>query len=288
MRVRDCLGIEPGALGDGRWDLRPITVALIQTLARQDLTTIAPYFECVVIDEVHHAPARTWAAILNQLPAQFKYGFTATAWRKDGLQCLMWRTIGNITAAISATDVRDAGRIVSPIIETIQTDFYFHLEDATQWTRMITDLVQDSERNALIVNEVRDRLQPQTRALILSDRIEHVLMLAALLADLNPVVLTGTLTKAARETAMQAVRDGARLTIATSSLLGEGVDVPGWDLLFLATPMAGGPRTLQAIGRVTRAAPGKDRAVVVDFVDRDVPALAHAYGQRARLYAQSA
>jgi superfamily II DNA or RNA helicase len=77
---------------------------------------------------------------------------------------------------------------------------------------------------------------------------------------------------------------GARLTIATSNLLGEGADVPGWDLLFLATPMADGPRTLQAIERVSRAAPGRDRAVVVDFVDADVPALANAYDQRARLY----
>jgi superfamily II DNA or RNA helicase len=288
MRVRDWLGIEPGAVGAGTWDLRPITVAMIQTLARRDLTPIANSFGCVLVDEVHHAPARTWAGILNQLPARYRYGFTATAWRKDGLQCLMWRTIGNITATISASEVRHAGRIVAPIIETVETDFFFDLEDAIQWPQMITDLVQDSERNALIVKEVRKRLRPQTRALILSDRIEHVLLLAALLEDLDPVVLTGTLTKSERDAAMQAVRGGAQLTIATSSLLGEGVDVPGWDLLFLATPMAGGPRTLQAIGRVSRAAPGKDWAVVVDFVDRAVPALANAYGQRARLYQRSA
>jgi superfamily II DNA or RNA helicase len=284
VRVRDWLGVEAGALGAGKWELRPITVAMIQTLARRDLRTIAAYFGCVLIDECHHAPAWTWAGILNQLPARYRYGFTATAWRKDGLHPLMFRTIGNITAKISVSEVRCAGKIVAPTIETVRTEFYFDLEDTTKWPRMITALVQDEARNALIVDEVRDRLQAQTRALILSDRVEHVTTLAALLEDLRPVILTGVLTKSERDAAMRAVRAGAQLTIATSSLLGEGVDVPGWDLLFLATPMAGGPRTLQAIGRVSRAAPGKDRAVVIDFVDVNVLALANAHDQRVRLY----
>jgi hypothetical protein len=221
-RVHQWLGFEAGTLGTGKWDLRPITVAMIQTLARRDLSTLAESFGCVLVDECHHAPARTWAAILNQLPARYKYGFTATAFRKDGLQCLMWRTIGNVTARISPSDVVRAGQIITPAIETVHTDFFFDLEDATDWTRMITALVHDDARNALIADELRDRLTPQTRALILSDRIEHVHLLAALLEDLDPVILTGEVTKPARDAAMTAVRQGARLTIATSSLLGEG------------------------------------------------------------------
>src|SRR5208337_586869 len=99
------------------------------------------------------------------------------------------------------------------------------------------------QRNDLIAREVRARLTANIHALILSDRIEHVHTLAGLLDDFAPVILTGDLTKPEREAAMAAVRRGAQLTIATTSLLGEGIDVPGWELLFLATPMAGGPRT---------------------------------------------
>jgi superfamily II DNA or RNA helicase len=66
--------------------------------------------------------------------------------------------------------------------------------------------------------------------------------------------------------------------------LGEGVDVPGWNLLFLASPIAGGPRTLQAAGRIARPAPGKDRAVLVDFLDEQVPMLKGAFWSRQRLY----
>ncbi len=90
--------------------------------------------------------------------------------------------------------------------------------------------------------------------------------------------------KAARASGMEKVRNGARLTIATTHLLGEGVDVPGWDLLFLVSPIAGGPRTLQAIGRVARPASGKASAKVVDFLDAKVPALVSAWHRRQQVY----
>ena len=57
-----------------------------------------------------------------------------------------------------------------------------------------------------------------------------------------------------------------------------------WDLLVMAKRMAGGPRPLQAVGRVTRSASGKERAVVVDLLNHQVPALVAAHLSRARLY----
>jgi superfamily II DNA or RNA helicase len=148
---------------------------------------------------------------------------------------------------------------------------------------MLTDLIADRSRNALIEREVRARLSG-SQALILTDRIEHANILARQLADLQPVLLTGDLSKSERAQNMLRVRHGAALTIATIHLLGEGVDVPGWDLLFLVSPIAGGPRTLQAVGRVARPAPGKSRATVIDFVDSRVPFLANAARSRQRLY----
>lgn len=283
-RVRSWLGIEPGMIAGGKAILRPVTVAMIQTLARRDLRTqgVADYFGAVLVDEAHHAPAMTWARILEQLPAKYKYGFTATAWRKDGLQFLMWRLIGSKSAKITQTEVQSAGKIVWPQIEAILTDYYFDLADSSEWGAMLSDLVVNRNRNRLIVQEVRSRLNG-SRALILTDRIEHANILAGALKDLQPVLLTGEVSRHEREQAMTRIRAGARLTVATTHLLGEGVDVPGWDLLFLVSPIAGGPRTLQAVGRVARPAPGKDRATVVDFVDGRVQALRAAAHSRLKL-----
>lgn len=134
------------------------------------------------------------------------------------------------------------------------------------------------------MREIRKRIAG-ARALILTDRIEHALILATDLADRNPVVLTGEKSRSEREQSMALIRQGASLTIATTHLLGEGVDVPGWDLLFLVTPLARGPRVLQAVGRAARPAPGKSKATVLDFVDEQIPALVNAARARARLYA---
>jgi len=286
-RAQSWLGIEPGVIGGGKERIRPVTVAMVQTLARRDLegSRLASYFGAVMVDECHHSPATTWAKILQQLPAKYKYGFTATAWRKDGLRFLMWRLIGNKNARVTRQVVEATGHIVWPDVEFVHTDYYYPIQDASQWTWMISDLVRDPERNRLIEQEVRRRVAVNTQALILTDRIEHANILSRMLEDLGPVLLTGELNKTDRAKAMLKVRAGARLTIATTSLLGEGVDVPAWNLLFLVCPIAGGPKTLQAMGRVARPAPGKKKALVVNFVDSEVEILKAAFRKRQELYA---
>lgn len=283
-RARTWLDIEPGIFGAGKKDLKPLTVGMIQTLAKRDLEEIGAYFGAVMIDECHHSPAVTWSRVLQELPAKYKYGFTATAWRKDKLEFLMWRIISDRHSKVLKSEVVEAGKIVLPEIQVETTPYYYQISDASDWGKMITDLIHNEIRNLLISCCVRQRLYRDTKALILTDRINHVNILCALMADLSPVLLTGELTKKDRTAAMEKVRAGAQLTIATTHLLGEGVDVPGWNLLFLASPIAGGPRTLQAAGRISRPAPGKSRAVLVDFLDERVSMLKAAFWSRQRLY----
>ncbi len=283
-RCRSWLGVEPGILGGGKWDVQPITIGMIQTLAKRDLREIADCFGAVLTDECHHVAAHTWAEGLSQFPARYKYGCTATAWRKDRLQSVIFKTLSPITASISQAEVTAAGNVIAPDVAVVNSAFSFEMASATEWGRMLSALVRDTNRNQLVANTVRHRLMPDTHAVVLTDRIEHVGLLAALLRDLDPVVLTGNMPQATRDAGMAAIRAGARVTIATAALLGEGVDVPGWDLLVMASPMAGGPRTLQAVGRVCRAAPGKQQALVVDVHDPHVPALVAAAAQRERLY----
>ena len=288
-RARTWLDIEPGIFGAGKKKIKPLTVAMIQTLAKRDLAEIADYFGAVMIDECHHSPAVTWARVLQELPAKYKYGFTATAWRKDKLEFLMWRLISDRHSKVPKSEVVEAGKMVLPEIQVVTTDYWHPIEHPIEWGQMLTDLTQDPERNDLIEQEVRRRFDGAKvwiipTALILTDRIQHANTLSARLSDFSPVLLTGELTKKDRAAAMEKVRAGAQLTIATTHLLGEGVDVPGWNLLFLASPIAGGPRTLQAAGRIARPAPGKDRAVLVDFLDEQVPMLKAAFWSRQRLY----
>lgn len=289
-RCKDWLGYTPGIIGGGKNKVEDITVGMIQTLSRYDINKDHPLynrFGCVILDEAHHGPANTYIDVFRRLPYRYKYGFTATAWRKDKMEEMLFRMIGPITAKVHHQDVADAGRIVWPEVRFIDTNYYYPIQDSSEWTAMITDLTTNEERNMFIAGYIRDYLHslPGSRGLILTDRIEHAKILADMAHLWDPVVLTGDLKKSAREEAMQKIRAGARLTIATVHLLGEGIDVPGWDLLFLVSPFSGGPRTLQAVGRIARPAPGKDKALLIDFVDRNIDILAGAARARRRLYA---
>lgn len=239
----------------------------------------------IVVSNCHHSPATSYSHVLRQLPARYKYGVTATAWRKDRMEFLLYRVIGPITARIEKSVVQAAGKIVWPMIEWVATNYYYPATDSSDWTKMITHLAADEDRNSLIVSKVQERIIGR-RALILTDRIEHANRLAEMLAEYEPILLTGDVSKADRSIRMERIRAGAQCTVATVHLMGEGIDVPGWDLLFLVSPISGGPRTLQALGRIARPSACKSGAVLVDFVDTRVKMLKGAAAARAKLYAK--
>jgi hypothetical protein len=291
-RCQDWLGFDPGIITGGKkHKIKEITIGMVQSLQRMNIDKnheLYNQFGCVIVDECHHSPALTWTELLRRLPCRYKYGFTATAWRKDKMDFLIWRMLGPITAKVPVQDVIDAGKIVWPEILSIPTEYYFEIEegDTSKWTAMISDLISNEERNWLIVRTIAHHLtrDPSVKALVLTDRIEHAKILTQMMKPYNPEMLMGELNTSQRAEAMLHIRAGARLTIATTHLLGEGVDVPCWDLLFLVTPIAGGPRTIQVVGRIARAAPGKDRALLVDFVDSKIPMLQAAAWSRYSLY----
>src|SRR5439155_3606517 len=65
--------------------------ASIQTFARVDLDALSPdVFEVVIVDEVHHAEARTYERLLAHLRPRLLLGLTATPERADGEDIRRW------------------------------------------------------------------------------------------------------------------------------------------------------------------------------------------------------
>ena len=59
----------------------------------------------------------------------------------------------------------------------------------------------------------------------------------------------------------------AQITIATASLIGEGIDIDSWSILIMASPISSEIKLLQCIGRIVRPKDGKEVAVVFDLKD---------------------
>ena len=154
------------------------------------------------------------------------------------------------------------------------------------FTGLVGDIVADPARNRLIVADVVQAVAAGRRCLVLSDRVGHVEQLAAMLdaAGVASAALHGQMGKRKRGEVVEGLAAGTlQAVVATISLISEGFDEPSLDALFLATPVSYSGRVVQALGRVSRTAPGKTDAIVVDYCD-DHAMLWASYRNRKGVY----
>ncbi len=272
---------EVGFVGDGECRVGArLTVALVQTLARGIPPALLDVGH-VVVDEAHHCPALQMAAVIARFDARYILGLTATPYRRDGLDAVIRFYLGPTVARIAAADLSD--RLILPRVIKRDTGMR---PQGDSFTEIVSELVADPARNALIVRDVVEAVGRGRRCLVLSDRVDHVETLTALLQAeaVRAAVLHGRLGKRTRGQVVEDLAAGALdVAVATGSLVGEGFDCPRLDALFLATPVSYSGRVVQYIGRVSRTAPGKVDALVFDYCD-DHRMLWSTYRNRAAVY----
>lgn len=279
------LGVRAGVVGAGQDEVRPLTVATVQTLMRRDLSGLRDQFGVVVLDEAHHCPAPSFTEVVGQFAARWRLGLTATPERKDGLHPLMHAALGPELVRMQPRELLALGSLSASRVTPVHTSFAGgRLDD---YAAMMTRLAGHAERNREIV-EVVASTRGQ-RALVLVERVEHCQALAEQLraAGLRAWGLSGAVAVAQRQEALAQLRgpDGGTL-VATASLVGEGFDCPALDTLYLAVPSANATRITQALGRVLRPHDDKIQARVYDFVDVATPGLARTWPARVRVYRQ--
>jgi hypothetical protein len=78
-RAQEHLGVEAGMIGEGEWEERNLTVAMLQTLHRREIGD--EWFRrwgFTALDEAHHARADTYQAVLRRVVSRYVVGVTAT------------------------------------------------------------------------------------------------------------------------------------------------------------------------------------------------------------------
>jgi superfamily II DNA or RNA helicase len=277
--IQQFLGIECGIIGAGKNTEGDITLAMLQTLARREeqLVQLSNDYGLVIIDECHHIPSQTFSQVINQLACQYRYGLTATPCRRDGLDQLISRHIGDIIVKVADEDVHAVGGVVPVVIKLMRTGQVYEVDS---WQEYITALTEDDVRNRFIVASAEKSSQT-TSTLVLTDRIQHAEALSKLVST-DHLLIHGQLPNKERQQKMAMITE-CKLTIGTSGLLGEGLDVSAWTVLMLSMPISSEVKLLQAIGRVMRSHDNKKSAYVADFVDRCGFSIA-SYRKRQAIY----
>ncbi len=287
-RIRTFLGLEPGLVGDGRFDPRPVTVAIVNT-ARRRLEQLTPHFGQLIVDECHRVPASLFTDVVSGFDAHFMLGLSATAFRReDGMTRLIYCYMGDRVHAVDSGVLAASGAVVRP--ELVQKETGFSRGYRGEYAKLIKALVADDQRNEQIADDIAKLVHGghQGTVLVVSDRVAHCETLRRKLyhRKVDAALLTGRVVPELRARIVREVQEGqVPVLISTVQLIGEGFDCPGLSTLVLATPIKFEGRLLQVVGRVMRPAEGK-KALVIDYVDVLVPVLRRSAAARAEVFSR--
>jgi len=263
---------------------------MLQSLVRNDeVNDIVCNYGQVIIDECHHISAFSFEKVMKQVKAQYVLGLTATPFRKDGHHPIIFMQCGPIRHRVRPKDFLNDQ--CEYIVQTRQTNFMMPISDNKRPLNDIyAAMVTNESRNQQIITDVLTAIKEGRTPLILTERTEHVDLLAEQLKDFvtNLIVLKGALSKRERTNAMEDLdttpENQQRVIIATGRYIGEGFDDPRLDTLFLTMPISWHGTLQQYIGRLHRHHPNKKEIKVYDYVDVQIPMLVRMYQKRFKKY----
>jgi hypothetical protein len=159
-----------------------------------------------------------------------------------------------------------------------------------EFQRVCDALMRADSRNRMICAEVLEALRADRSPVILTERTGHLQLLANLLGDAVPHVITlqGGMGRKSLHAALERIRvipaAEGRVLLATGRFLGEGFDDARLDTLFLTMPVSWHGTIAQYVGRLHRLHDGKRCVRVYDYADLEVPMLARMFNKRCAGY----
>ena len=294
LRIESFLGItaaKVGLIGGGKKTIgAEITVALVQSLYKR-VEEIAGQIGFLVVDECHRCPSRTFTEAVTGFDSRYMMGLSATPWRRDKLSKLIFWHLGDVHHEVDKKHLIQTGDVLPAEVIVRNTDFKPYYDPVNEYSKMLSELTADTDRNVLIAQDVAEETATSTGiCLVLSDRKAHCENLRALLKyrfNTESDILTGDLSMDDRQNVIERLnQEKVKVVVATGQLIGEGFDCRNLSTLFLATPIRFSGRVLQYLGRVLRPAPGKKMARVFDYVDIHVDTLTQAALARQKVYLQ--
>jgi DNA repair protein RadD len=245
--------------------LSRVQIASIATLA-QRLDRYTGAFDFVVIDECHHAVARSWSRVAAAMPSAKLLGVTATPARLDG------RGLG------SMFDTMVVGPSVAELITLgFLSKYRVHIPakrvDLSRIRTRAGDYALDELANVmaderLTSDAIADyaRICPRVPTVAFCVDIRHSMAVAARFQQqgFRAAHVDGNTPRQERRRLIAALGSGELDVITNCGLFSEGVDVPAIGAAIMLRPTQSLAVFLQQIGRALRPAPGKERALILD------------------------
>ena len=232
----DLKGNEIGFIGKGRFDIKPISVAMNQSLNaiknEKKWQEIIRSFGMVACDEVHVFGASTFQTSIDRFPARYRIGVSDDYRRPDGKHFLIEDMFGGVAYKVGDEELIEAGAIDNVRILVKETQFkapWYRIPSGApgKYNRLLEEISRDTARNTLIGNIAQQEVEAGHQMMIITERDEHTDTLLAICRGRGipcgkMVSGTATFEKVASE-----IKSGLlKVGIGTQKSLGKGVNIP--------------------------------------------------------------
>jgi superfamily II DNA or RNA helicase len=259
---------------------RDVVIASVQTLARAPRRLALYGIGMIVVDECHHAVARTWIEVLTHFGAfgdereggdnaTPTVGFTATLTRDDGKGLAdVWESVAyerDIMYGIERgylCDVRGQMVTVDGFdLATIARSRGDYAEGA------LGDALEASGAGEVIAEAYNEHAKGK-RGILFAPTVSSAEAFAddLIAAGIPTEIVTGETTTEDRALMYKRFAHGDTQVLANCMVLTEGFDAPHAEVCVIARPTQSAALYTQMVGRVLRPFPGKDDALVLDVV----------------------
>lgn len=217
---------------------------------------------------------------MTKLEAKYKFGFSATPKREDGMTPLIHFATGPTIHTVPKEKLESV--LIKPSYRVIDTDYSFPLLSSSDYQFMISDLSEDATRNFLIAEYWKTNFSGKS-TIMLCLRLSQLFALHKMFPE-NSVVLHSKMKKDDRKETMRLITSGEKeIVISTYGLFSTGIDVPRLEVLMLCAPIKSEVKLKQAAGRLMRMCEGKTSASIIDFADKNVDLLKYQFYKRQRI-----
>jgi superfamily II DNA or RNA helicase/diadenosine tetraphosphate (Ap4A) HIT family hydrolase/HKD family nuclease len=246
-----------------------VVFASIQTLGRSEhLKRFDPtYFDYIVIDEFHHAAARTYRRLLDHFRPQFLLGLTATPERTDG---------GDLLALCGENLVYRCD-LVDGIRRGLLSQFdYYGVPDDVDYRNIpwrssrfdeeeLTRAVATEKRAQNALEQFRQRAGTRTLAFCVSQRHADFMAEYFGAAGVRTAAVHSGANSAPRSRSLEQLESGEIDVLFAVDMFNEGVDLPRVDTVMMLRPTESQIVWLQQFGRGLRKS-GEKRLRVIDYI----------------------
>ncbi|MEG4916353.1 DEAD/DEAH box helicase family protein [Microcoleus sp. B7-D4] len=257
----------------------------------------------LVVDEAHHATAKTYRKLIDSIKQNFKDRGKADGFRMLGLTATPFRTDKSEQGLVKKVFPDDIifsehlrtlitrGILAEPVFENLETELDFYKELTDRDIRSIEDfdklpkkvaekIAMSSIRNKRIVDHYVENREKYKPLLVFAVDIQHAIALNGLFKKrgiksdfvASKIIDEGTgSTICVKENSekIKRFRAGKLEVLINVEMLTEGTDLPNVQTVFLTRPTTSTLLMTQMIGRALRGqkAGGTEKAYVVSFID---------------------